>query len=86
MDTYRYDNVYELDFRLAKTFQIGGVDDHPGRRALQRRQRQYGPPALPASRRLPGLDAESSRQNDFFNQIIEVQSPRIVRLGIAVNF
>ena len=25
-------------------------------------------------------------QNDFFNQIIEVQSPRIVRLGIQVNF
>ena len=25
-------------------------------------------------------------QNDYFNQIIEVQSPRILRLGINVNF
>ena len=25
-------------------------------------------------------------QNDFFNQILEVQSPRILRLGINVNF
>ena len=25
VDTYRYDNVYELDFRLAKTFTIGGM-------------------------------------------------------------
>ena len=25
-------------------------------------------------------------QNDFFNQIIEVQSPRILWLGLNVNF
>ena len=25
-------------------------------------------------------------QNSFFNQILEVQSPRIVRLGLQVNF
>jgi len=25
-------------------------------------------------------------QNPYFNQIIEVQSPRILRLGINVNF
>ena len=40
VDTFRYDNVYELDLRLAKTFQIGGVSDHPGGRGLQRRQRR----------------------------------------------
>jgi hypothetical protein len=87
VDTYRYDNVYELDFRLAKTFTIGGVTIVPAAElfnvanantVLQRRQRvgdyriRSGEPVF--------------AQSAFFNDIIEVQSPRIVRLGIAVNF
>ena len=83
VDTYRYADVYELDFRLAKTFNIGGVSIVPAAELfnvansgtiLQRYQRtgQY-------------------RNGDFtpsqyFNQILEVQSPRILRLGIQVNF
>ena len=85
LDTYRYDNVYELDFRLAKTFQIGSVTVIPtaeifnvanANTVLQRYERTG--------------DYRASRgtfqQNDFFNQIIEVQSPRILRLGLTVNF
>jgi hypothetical protein len=85
LDTYRYDNVYELDFRLAKTFQLGGVSITPAAElfnvanantVLQRVQRVG--------------DYRASRgtftQSDFFNQITEVQSPRIVRLGLTVNF
>ena len=86
LDTYRYDNVYELDLRLAKTFPIGGFSVTPGRRALQRGQRQHGPPALPEDRTTTGRRPEPSRRTTYFNQIIEVQSPRIVRLGIQVNF
>ncbi len=85
VDTYRYDNVYELDFRLAKTFTIGGVTVIPAAElfnvansgtVLQRYQRtgRY--------RASTGEFTPSS----YFNQIIEVQSPRIVRLGLQVSF
>jgi hypothetical protein len=85
LDTYRYDDVYELDFRLAKTVQVGGVSIIPAveifnvanaNTVLQRYQRT-------------GTYRESSgkfSQSQYFNQIIEVQSPRILRLGIQVNF
>lgn len=85
IDTYRYDDVYELDLRLAKTFNIGDFSVTPtaelfnvanANTVLQRYQRAG--------------DYRANRgtftQNDYFNQIIEVQSPRIVRMGIAVNF
>ncbi len=85
VDTYRYDNVYELDFRLAKTFTLGGVTIIPSAElfnvanantVLQRRER------------VGDYRASTGRfsQSIYFNDIIEVQSPRIVRLGIAVNF
>jgi len=85
VDTYRYADVFELDFRLAKTFNIGGVSITPAAElfnvansgtVLQRYQRT-------------GTFRESTgefTQSQFFNQILEVQSPRILRLGISVNF
>jgi hypothetical protein len=85
VDTYRYDNVYELDFRLAKTFTLGGVTIIPAAElfnvanantVLQRRER------VGDYRASTGNFSKSV----YFNQIIEVQSPRIVRLGIQVNF
>jgi Carboxypeptidase regulatory-like domain len=85
IDTFRYDNVYELDFRLAKTFQIGGFSITPAAElfnvanantVLQRYQRTGD------YRATTGVFT----QNDYFNQIIEVQSPRIVRLGLQVTF
>ena len=86
VDTYRYANVYELDLRLQKTFQIGPVTRHPHGRALQRDQRQHRPEQRPERRLLRRREAASSMQDPYFNQIIEVQSPRIVRLGLQVNF
>ncbi|HTR04110.1 MAG TPA: TonB-dependent receptor [Thermoanaerobaculia bacterium] len=83
VDTYRYPNVYELDFRLAKTFNIGGVTVVPAAElfnvanagtVLQRYQRT-------GTYRNGEFD-----QSQYFNQILEVQSPRILRLGIQVNF
>jgi hypothetical protein len=85
VDTYRYDNVYELDFRLAKTFSIGGVTIIPSAElfnvanantVLQRRERVGDYRA----------STGNFSQSIYFNDIIEVQSPRIVRLGLAVNF
>ena len=60
-------------------------DDRPGRRALQCCQLRHRAPALSADRNGTGLRAALQPSTDF-NQILEVQSPRIVRLGIQVNF
>jgi hypothetical protein len=88
VDTYRYDNVYELDFRLQKTFHIGEVTIVPAAElfnvanantVLQRYQRV-------GTYRLRDSGATSFSPDPYFNQIIEVQSPRIVRLGLQVNF
>jgi hypothetical protein len=85
VDTYRYDNVYELDFRLAKTFTLGGVTIIPAAElfnvanantVLQRRERVGDYRA----------STGNFSQSVYFNDIIEVQSPRILRLGISVNF
>ena len=86
MDTYRYANVYELDFRLAEDVPDRPGHGHPRGRALQRDQRQHRPAT--AYQRTGDYAATSGEfvQNQYFNQIIEVQSPRIVRLGLQVNF
>ena len=85
VDTYRLDNVYELDFRLAKTFQIGPVSVTPAAELFNVANANT---VLQRYQRTGDYRASTGEftQNDFFNQIIEVQSPRIVRLGIAVNF
>jgi len=86
--TYRYDNVYELDFRLQKSFEIGGVTVIPSAElfnvanantVLQRSQRT-------GDYRIRSSGTRVFSQYQYFNQIIEVQSPRILRLGIQVNF
>ena len=85
LDTYRYDNVYELDFRLAKTFNIGGISIIPAAELFNVANANT---VLRRYERTGDYRASTGAftQNDFFNQIIEVQSPRIVRLGIQVNF
>ena len=85
VDDFRYDNVYQLDLRLSKTFNVGKFSIIPAAEVfnvanantvLQRYQRagDYR------------VSTGKFSQNDFFNQILEVQSPRILRLGINVNF
>ena len=85
IDDYRYDNVYELDLRLSKTFCVGGLTIIPAAElfnaansgtVLQRYQRTGRYRA----------SSGSFTPSTYFNQILEVQSPRIVRLGIQVNF
>ncbi len=88
VDTYRYDNVYQLDLRLQKTFQIGPVTVIP---AAELFNAANSGTVLQRFQRTGTYNRSSSHpnqfvQNDFFNQITEVQSPRIVRLGIGVNF
>jgi hypothetical protein len=84
VDTYRYPDVYQLDLRLSKTFNFSGVAVTPAAELfnvvnsgtiLQRYQRT-------------GTFKSSNgfNQSEFFNQILEVQSPRILRLGLTVNF
>ena len=85
VDTYRYANVYELDFRLQKTFQIGPVTVIPTAELFNVTNANT---VLNSS---PGVGDYDGVSHEFvpdphFNQITEVQSPRIVRLGLQVNF
>jgi hypothetical protein len=83
LDTFRYDNVYQLDFRLAKTFNIGPVAVTP---AAELFNATNNGTVLQRYQRTGDYRDGEFNQNDFFNDIIEVQSPRILRLGINVNF
>ena len=80
MDTYRYDDVYELDMRLAKTFNIGGVTIIP---AVELFNVANSGTVLQRYQRTGTFRSTTGdfTQSQFFNQILEVQSPRIVRLG-----
>ena len=93
MDTYRYANVYELDFRLQKTLQIGPVtvivaaelfNVTNANTVLQRDQEWAATSATldAAGQPLP----PSSSRTRLSTRSSEVQSPRIVRLGLQVNF
>jgi Carboxypeptidase regulatory-like domain/TonB-dependent Receptor Plug Domain len=86
VDTYRYQNVYQLDLRLSKTFQIGPVAVVP---AVELFNATNNAAVLQRYERTGTYNRRGCAcfdQNTFFNQIIEVQSPRIVRLGLTVNF
>ena len=85
VDTVRYENVYQLDFRLEKAFHIGPViftpvvelfnatDDN----AILQRYEHLGN---------YDLEAQELDQSSFFNRIEEVQSPRILRMGARISF
>ena len=85
VDDFRYDDVYELDLRLAKTFQIGQVAVTP---AAELFNVANAGTVLQRGQRVGDYRASTGNftQNSTFNQIFEIQSPRIVRLGINVNF
>lgn len=85
VDDFRYDNVYELDMRLAKTFQLGPLAVTP---AAELFNVANAGTVLQRGQRAGDYRASTGAfsQNSTFNQIFEVQSPRIVRLGINVNF
>jgi outer membrane receptor protein involved in Fe transport len=86
IDTYRLDNVYELDLRLEKTFNIGPV-------ALSATAEVFNATnnatVLERSSQIGTFDNRPGR-NTFtavaFNQILETQSPRILRVGGRITF
>ncbi len=85
VDDFRYDDVFELDLRLAKTFQLGPVAVTP---AAELFNVANAGTVLQRGQRVGDYRASTGNfsQNSTFNQIFEMQSPRIVRLGINVNF
>ena len=85
VDTYRYANVYQLDFRVQKTFQIGPVTVIPAAELFNVTNANTVLNSFPTAGR---YNSENGKfmQDPSFNQIIEVQSPRILRLGLQVNF
>ena len=92
VDTYRYPNVYELDLRVQKTFQIGPVTVIPTVELFNATNGNTVINSYPVvgnyDTGVPQLRPKSGPfdQDPHFNQILEVQSPRIVRLGLQVNF
>jgi hypothetical protein len=89
LDDFRLDNVYELDLRLERPFQIGKVTVTPSldvfnvtnNAAVLQRDNEVGRYTTENS-----SNSASFSPNSFFNQIIETQSPRVLRLGIRVSF
>lgn len=85
MDTYRYPDVYQLDLRLQKELQIGPVTVTPAVELFNVANAN----TLINSDPEAGIYDAATRAfdpNPFFDSTIEIQSPRIVRLGIQVAF
>jgi hypothetical protein len=89
LDTYRLPNVYELDLRLENTFHIGGVSITPmvdlfnvtNQGAVLQRDNEVGSYYAATPDTAAYFDPSPT-----FNQIVETQSPRILRLGIRIAF
>jgi len=83
---YRYPNLYQLDLRLQKSFLLGPVTVIPTLELFNATnagtvlQRQLGVGAYNQD------DPHPFSPYDTFNQITLIQSPRILRLGLQVNF
>ncbi len=83
---YRYPNLYQLDLRLQKAFSIGPITVIP---AVELFNVANSNTILARDNGLGGYnkdDTPAFTQSPFFNQITQIQSPRIVRLGLQVNF
>jgi hypothetical protein len=91
IDSYRLSNVYQLDFRLEKTFNIGPVAltalaelfNVTNNNAVLQRVGRVGDWDFNAE---GTEDDPSFIPNGEFNQIFEVQSPRILRVGARISF
>ena len=85
VDSYRYANVYELDFRLQKTFQIGPVAVITVAELFNVTNANTVFNSFPTVGRYNSANGKFV-QDPSFNQILDVQSPRILRLSLQVNF
>ena len=74
MDYFRYDNLWDTDVRLARTFKFPSLSRARDRRPLQHLQREH--------RARP----EQQHPATTFNAIVQNLSPRIFRIGVEVNF
>jgi hypothetical protein len=86
VDTYRYPNLYQLDLRLQKTVKIGPVTVTPAVELFNVANSNTLLNSFPDAGRYRAVDEPHFEQDDFVDQTIEIQSPRIVRLGIQVSF
>lgn len=87
IDSFRLDNVYEFDLRLEKTFQLGGVSITPSAECFNVTNNNTVLERVSNAGTYdfrPGF--ESFTPNPTFNDIVETQSPRILRLGLRVSF
>jgi hypothetical protein len=90
-DDYRYPNVYELDLRVQRPFPVGPVTLIPiaelfnaaNGNAVLARNNSVG---FYNGRAAGTPDDPKFSQDPYFNSISQIQSPRIVRLGIQVSF
>jgi hypothetical protein len=84
VDTFRYDNVYELDFRLQKTLAIGPVEAIVAAEVFNVANANT---VLQSEQRVGTYDSASGYTSfPSFGQIVQIQSPRILRLSLQVNF
>jgi hypothetical protein len=89
LDDFRLDNIYDLDLRLERPFQIGAVSITPSidvfnvtnNAAVLQRDNRVGTYTTENKSNPSNFQA-----NTLFNRIIETQSPRILRLGLRVSF
>jgi hypothetical protein len=85
IDQFRLDNVYQLDVRLEKTFNIGLLAlsligecfNVTNNNTVLQRESRVG---------TWDFDENSLTPYSFFNQILETQSPRIWRFGARITF
>jgi hypothetical protein len=85
VDTYRYPNLYQLDLRLQKTLQIGPLTVTPAVELFNAANSNTLLNSYPVAGYYDGADG-TFYPEPFFDATIEIQSPRIVRLGVQVSF
>lgn len=83
LDDHRLDDVFQLDLRLEKAFAIGPVTLTPSVDVFNVLNENA---VIQRENRVGDATATGFNQYAFFNDIVELQSPRIVRAGFRVSF
>ncbi|MEP6767731.1 MAG: TonB-dependent receptor [Acidobacteriota bacterium] len=89
VDDYRLDNLYELDMRFDRPFRVGSLSIIPSvdifnltnEGTVLQRANEVGR-YTSATR----TSAASFAPNARFNQIVETQSPRVLRVGVRIAY
>lgn len=83
LDDIRLDDVFQLDLRLAKDFTFAGVTVTPSVDVFNVLNENA---VIQRENRVGDATATGFNRYAFFNNIVELQSPRIVRAGFRVSF